>query len=519
MTSVLSDFTNRSPAQQFVDLMRQSIHDSASHSCKVHLPYPLDLPIPESKKTIIPKTFRIDVNYKKKLKECQCNAIYQQYSAQQLKQLYDNGRLGNLAPRFAIAPVNADISFMNKVKTYAIEKKELEHKLEKAKSLPTYFNWHDVSQDLTKVVSQGMCGQCWAVSTATCLSDLFTIQKKIENPKLSPTFLLSCYPQNQCDGGDPFKAVSDIQKNGILSADCINDNWCAVFTGCGGNTTIPFDPKTVNKLIPQCNGCMDKGIYHKKYYIEDATAICVPPDLTEFPEEDRKEIQSYLENMYGNLGPTYADLSGLSYKDIQNLIKEHIHTKGPVLGGMHIFNNFFRDDFAETNQIYIETQTYKGVPGIDYSNIQDNWAGSHAVVLVGWGREKIKDEDVDYWIVRNSWGVSWGTDGYCKIAMYGNDPSRQYQNRICQFEYPSILYTDEGIVITGGVILITPGKIEEHNPTILQRGKFLFNKNQTLITWLLVALFIIFLIYKSVGTPLMIPLLLVSLYVLWFTKK
>lgn len=36
----------------------------------------------------------------------------------------------------------------------------------------------------------------------------------------------------------------------------------------------------------------------------------------------------------------------------------------------------------------------------------------HAVAAVGWGKEGEKE----YWIVRNSWGASWGDKGYIKIA-------------------------------------------------------------------------------------------------------
>jgi len=37
--------------------------------------------------------------------------------------------------------------------------------------------------------------------------------------------------------------------------------------------------------------------------------------------------------------------------------------------------------------------------------------GGHAVKMVGWGVE----DDVDYWIIANSWGTSWGEDGFFKI--------------------------------------------------------------------------------------------------------
>jgi len=36
----------------------------------------------------------------------------------------------------------------------------------------------------------------------------------------------------------------------------------------------------------------------------------------------------------------------------------------------------------------------------------------HAIDLIGWG----KQGDVEYWIIRNSWGSSWGENGYCRMV-------------------------------------------------------------------------------------------------------
>lgn len=68
--------------------------------------------------------------------------------------------------------------------------------------------------------------------------------------------------------------------------------------------------------------------------------------------------------------------------------------------------------------IYASLYSFQAYTGGIYA---DNQCSSvflnHAVGLVGYGSEN----GSDYWIVRNSWGASWGEDGYIRIARNANN--------------------------------------------------------------------------------------------------
>jgi len=75
------------------------------------------------------------------------------------------------------------------------------------------------------------------------------------------------------------------------------------------------------------------------------------------------------------------------------LIKEAVVNYGPVEVGFYVYADF---------------PDYSG--GI-YQHTTENFLGGHAVSIVGFG----KYDGRDYYIVKNSWGLNWGENGYFRI--------------------------------------------------------------------------------------------------------
>ncbi|KAM3134658.1 hypothetical protein pb186bvf_013300 [Paramecium bursaria] len=80
-------------------------------------------------------------------------------------------------------------------------------------------------------------------------------------------------------------------------------------------------------------------------------------------------------------------------------IKREILTYGPVVSMI----SPYRDFLIYQDGIY---QVLEGTK---------RYSGHHVVKIIGWG-----DQDgYQYWIIENSWGESWGQNGYAKVAMDG----------------------------------------------------------------------------------------------------
>lgn len=459
------------------------------------VPYPVGKTLPPTTAPP-PLMFRVP-DYLDKLNHTNIVEVYDQYSVIYIHEAIASGHV--FQPLYHIAPLNTNITFFKSTfdtkmpqdrtistlenHTYSISPEELTRV--NSTVLPTYFTWSD-HVDITRPTDQGTCGNCWAIAASTCVSDVFVASKRIKNPSLSATYVTHCYPQKKCEGGNPYVALTDMIVHGARGSDCMLDN----------------------TSLQDCH-CQKDGV---TYYPTDINVICIPPDLSRYSKLDAELIQSYLNKLYGtNLT---ENLSMVPIQDIQTIIKNHIHTHGPVVGGFHVFKNFVKGDFRETNDIYMETSSYQGIPGMDYTDPETDWIGSHAVVMVGWGEADVKGKTVPYWVCRNSWGESWGVNrGYFRMAMYPF-------NTVSQFEYPSLMVSEQGHGITGGVIMVKAGEVRYPLSPALLSVKTRSSYTHNVIFFLMFSLGIVLLVLLRDGMsfPLFGFVLVVylCLFVLYF---
>jgi len=340
-----------------------------------------------------------------------------------------------------IPPLNTNIAFKGSLPVFTMRPDT--YRLTAPEHLPESWDWRnsypgDTSEVqskkliLTQPPNQARCGSCWAVSSASVISDVFVVQKGF-NPNLSATYAMATYPQGKCTGGYPPELLKSVSESGIATNNCIDYSWCLANDTCSGQGQAHFttpSEEELSEMVPN-SGCYspnNESKAHMLYFIKDPTVI-------------------------------YLDQE----PDIVNIIKSHIYNYGPVIGGFHVFDNFISGDFTKSGGVYIEYIDYKG-PNYFLSE-EANWMGSHAISIIGWGIQKgvrVLDDnnnetvkDVPYWYCRNSWAPVWGSDGgFFKIAMYPI-------NKKSQFEKLVAIETPSGTAQTGGIITLMAGDVTD----------------------------------------------------------
>ena len=230
---------------------------------------------------------------------------------------------------------------------------------------PDSLDWRNKGV-VSSVKDQGSAGSSWAFSTVGNVEGQWA-RKTGNVTSLSAEQLVDCDDQN-CGayGGFQYLSYAYIKKVGGISTE--ND-----YPYCVGGATLKR---------PKCFPCMT----------DDWARRCQHPSRCNQSQSCSAKLN------------TNQFVPGLKLNFVIVIERNEAAMKNALvqLGPLSVILN------AQQLQFY-----HHGVwnpPDCDTFDL------NHAVLLVGYGTEKGINGNEQYWLIKNSWGTGWGTDGYFKLA-------------------------------------------------------------------------------------------------------
>lgn len=229
------------------------------------------------------------------------------------------------------------------------------------------------SQRKNSIRDQGDCAASWAFSTVDVATDRTAKvhEGKKGNESASVQMLISCaiLPRN-ANGCSP--APVDVAWKFIENSN--KDPEGKIVGGLVSEKCYPYESGETG-YAPEC-----------KVNSNSNRLIC--------PSDNRAFTKPLL-----NSAPAYPLKA-----ETANDLMEEIYKNGPVQVVFKVFEDFFM----------YRGGIYSKHPSAKIGNEKEPW---HSVKVLGWGSEN----GVDYWIGANSWGESWGENGYFRIARKDDD--------------------------------------------------------------------------------------------------
>jgi cathepsin B len=229
--------------------------------------------------------------------------------------------------------------------------------------------WPNCKSTFFFIKDQADCGSCWAVAASevaadrTCIANYGQMAPATKLNEAQPPIdmsaadIMDCceYCGDGCQGGYPIDAMKFWAWTGVVTG-----GWYGSNCGC-----YPYE-------IPPCPAAGCSG-----------------------PEANTPACSNTCRRGYGKSFTADKHMASDHYEingDARS-IQQEINDNGPVECAFDVYENFMHYT--------------SGV----YDHEEGQYMGGHAVKIVGWGVEGGKD----YWLINNSWNVTWGLTGQFKF--------------------------------------------------------------------------------------------------------
>jgi len=247
-----------------------------------------------------------------------------------------------------------------------------------AKPLPKK---HDVRNrltgNMTAVLNQGSCGSCWAFSSATAASDVFTLAQqqltgktevgRVDISPMSFMYISGTQSTNMgCLGGNPISTVRFIleKERVLITNDCndyswyvaaesaktstadLNNAWIASTPNIGedGNS-LPFAETDTAQV--RCFEKATPGKDHYQFSLGDSVMIAGKPSVTNTDEIVLTLSDATPDQLYVN-GKVDKNILRLAVAN-QTMMKRHLVDVGSFVIGISVFEGFMSGGGDMTN--------------------------------------------------------------------------------------------------------------------------------------------------------------------------
>jgi cathepsin C len=254
--------------------------------------------------------------------------------------------------------------------------------------LPANFDWRNVKGvDFTsKHRDQGHCGSCYTVSFTQIAEMRLKLKYGKNQPILSPQFLMTCNYMNEgCDGGWPFFHGFMAENGHLVTEEC-----------------APYTGKTKGDSCSNYQQCEPHSKIDNTYFVGkgygDSSEKKMMKEIMRNGLVNGELQAPHIFSMYQSGVLTKTGIKQLHRKVLQlaqtdaSRSKKTVHKK---LGAVQELTDKTLADY-----------------GISWQNL------NHSVVIIGWGTDEQSGQK--YWIVRNSYGSTWGDHGEFLVSR-GND--------------------------------------------------------------------------------------------------